>query len=198
MGLSFSRTTQRLCGAQPPSPRAMAEPAVDWASLPADVHLAVQRHLSLKERWVGWEARGRERRRHAPPTARPPRARRCRCLCVCRAWRAAGAGLPELWECVEAGYRSPSEWTKPLLRWLAAWCATQQRPLRRLELSLRHMVITPDEAPALVAVLRCSSTSLQCLGLAYSTSLWEQLVHGERAQESGFLGPSRRCSSSPA
>ena len=106
---------------------------------------------------------------------------------MCLAWRAAGAGLPELWESVEAGYPSELKCTEALLRWLAAWCATPQRPLRRLGLYLYGLVIAPGLAAGLVAVLQRSSTSLQHLALWYDRSLGEQLVRGERAQESGFL-----------
>ena len=106
---------------------------------------------------------------------------------MCLAWRAAGAGLPELWESVEAGYPSELKCTEALLRWLAAWCATPQRPLRRLGLYLYGLVIAPGLAAGLVAVLHRSSTSLQHLKLEYNNSLWEQLMGGERAQESGFL-----------
>ena len=123
---------------------------------------------------------------HRPP---PTRARRCHCLCVCRGWHAAGAGLHELWECVEAGSLNEyeQEISDPLLRWLAAWCATPQRPLRRLELDLYDLIIAPDVAAGLVAVLRRSSTSLLHLRLEHSNSLWEQLVRGKRARKSGFL-----------
>ena len=131
------------------------------------------------------------RNAHRPP---PPRARRCRCLCVCRTWHAAGAGLPELWECVEAGWASNIGWlssdpecTDPLLRWLDTWCATQQRPLRRLELDLYDLIIAPGVAAGLVAVLHRSATSLQHLRLDYDYRLWEQLVRGKRARKSGFL-----------
>ena len=106
---------------------------------------------------------------------------------MCLAWRAAGAGLPELWESVEAGYPSELKCTEALLRWLAAWCATPQRPLRRLGLYLYGLVIAPGLAAGLVAVLHRSSTSLQHLELAYNDSFWKQVVRGERAQESGFL-----------
>ena len=161
----------------------MARRAADWASLPADVHLAVQRHLSLTERWVGGGARGAPLCRHAPPTRPPPRARRCRCLCVCRAWHAASAGLPELWDSVCSGdqdeYECVVECKEPMLRWLAAWCATPQRPLRWLSLNLSSLVIAPDVAAGLVEVLRRSSTSLQHLGLVYSDSLGDCQGHGD-------------------
>ena len=65
-------------------PGEMAEPpAADWASLPADVHLAVQRHLSLAERWVGGEARGgSDAATHRPP---PPHTRAGAAACACAA-----------------------------------------------------------------------------------------------------------------
>ena len=124
-----------------------------------------------------------------PPRAahrRHPHTRRCRCLCVCRAWHATGAGLHELWESVETGWDPKPKCSEPLLQWLDAWCATQQRPLRQLEL------LNMDNAPgvaagSLVAVLQRSSTSLQHLKLLYNDSLWEQLVRGERQHASGFL-----------
>ena len=88
---------------------------------------------------------------------------------------------------MEAGYPSELKCTEALLRWLAAWCATPQRPLRRLGLYLYGLVIAPGLAAGLVAVLQRSSTSLQHLALWYERSLGEQLVRGKRAQESGFL-----------
>ena len=109
---------------------------------------------------------------------------------MCRAWHAAGAGLPELWEGLEAddqGYYATPKVTAPLLRWLDAWCATPQRPLLRLDLQMHRFVVEPGVAAGLVAVLRRSSTSLQHLDLWYSDSLGEQLLSGERAEESGFV-----------
>ena len=59
---------------------------------------------------------------------------------------------------------------------------------RRLELQPAHdLVIAPGVAAGLVAELQRSSTSLQHLHFWNNDSLWEQLVRGERAQESGFL-----------
>ena len=83
-------------------------------------------------------------------------------------------------------FRSKIQCTEPLLRWLGAWCATPERALLRLVLN-SDVVITPGLAAGLVAVLRSSSASLQHLGLVFEESLWDLLVRGERAQESGFL-----------
>ena len=108
---------------------------------------------------------------------------------MCRGWHAAGADLPELWECVEAGYLplNKLECTEPLLSWLDAWCATQQRPLRRLELNLWRVVTAPDVAAGLVTVLRRSSATMQHLKLLLNESFWEELVRDEHAIASGFL-----------
>ena len=101
---------------------------------------------------------------------------------MCRAWRATGAGLPELWESVEAGPWFEPRCTQTLLRWLDAWCATRQRPLRRLELNLYEVDTMPGLEAGVVAVLRRSSASLQ--HLSHGPSYWDQSVRSTRAQAS--------------
>ena len=132
--------------------------------------------------------RGGEGAGATPNAPRPPHTRRrCRCLCVCRGWRAAGTGLPELWESVEACWNSKLKCTDSLLRWIAAWCVPKRRPLRRLELDLLNIAVPPDAAAGLVAVLRRSKASLKDFDLVYGDRLWEQLMADGRARERAFL-----------